>query len=337
MISTLKKFVRRKTPGAVVMMYHRIVDHRQDPWDLCVSPANFSDQLQKLSNQFDIIPMYRLAERLQLKEPLKNLLAITFDDGYMDNYQTGKPILEKYKMPATFYLTTKFKTGGKYWWDELEQLILNTPVLPEAATINLHGKVITLLLGDSKILNESVTRQNAAWRYGKPLSNSRLKLYYECWDTIKRMNIDDQKIALQEIKNWAGISVVSTPPLMSEQQIKALASSNLFEIGGHTINHPALGTLSSHQQHEEIEGCKKGLENIVPQTMMGLAYPYGHYNDQTPVLTKNCGFKYAVTTEEKMVTGRDSIYEIPRFQAKNMDGDSLMGEIKQWKKNLSNE
>lgn len=337
MISAIKKFIRRKTPGAVVMMYHRIVDHEQDPWNLCVSPANFSDQLQKLSTEFDVIPMYRLAERLQRKEPLKNLLAITFDDGYLDNYENGKPILEKYKMPATFYLTTKFNTGGKYWWDELEQLILNSPVLPNAATFNLLGKTITLLLGDSKILNESVARQNASWRYGMPLSNSRLKLYYECWDTIKRLNIEDQRLALQEIKNWAGISVVSTPPLMSEQHIRTLAVSSLFEIGGHTVNHPALGTLSSNQQHQEIEGCKKGLENTVSQTLTGLAYPYGHYNEQTPVLTKNCGFKYAVTTEEKIVTHKDSIYEIPRFQAKNMNGDSLMQEIRQWRKNLSNE
>jgi peptidoglycan/xylan/chitin deacetylase (PgdA/CDA1 family) len=337
MISTLKKLIRRKNPGAVVMMYHRIVDLEQDPWDLCVSPENFNDQLQKLSANFDIIPMYRLAERLQRKDPLKDLLAITFDDGYQDNYEIGKPILEKYKMPATFYLTTKFRTGGKYWWDELEQLILNTPVLPDAANINLHGKAITLLLGDSKILNENVAQQNSAWRYGKPLSNSRLKLYYECWDIIKRLSIEDQKLALQEIRNWVGTSVVPTPPLMTEQQIKALASSNLFEIGGHTVNHPALGMLSSHQQNLEIEGCKKELENTVSQTLTGLAYPYGHYNEQTPVLTKNSGYKYAVTTEEKMVTHKDSIYEIPRFQVKNMSGNSLLLEIKQWRKNLSNE
>lgn len=313
-------------------MYHRISDIAQDPWDLCVHPDHFADHVKKLKQNFDVIPMYRLAERLQKKDSLKNLVAITFDDGYLDNYQNAKPILERQQVPATFYLTTKFKADKKYWWDELEQIILNTPVLPETASINLPGKQITSLLGDAKRLDALIAKQNAFWRYGRPLNNSRLKLYYECWEVIKTLGIEEQQVAIRDIRTWAGVSNVPTPPLMNEQQVKEVSNSSLFEIGAHSINHPALGSLNSATQREEIAGSKKALENVVSQHLTGFAYPYGHYNEQTPVLTKNSGFSYAVTTEEKPLTPDRSVFEIPRFQVKNISGDQLLDAIRQWKK-----
>jgi peptidoglycan/xylan/chitin deacetylase (PgdA/CDA1 family) len=331
MISLIRKRADRNQK-AVVLMYHRISDIAQDPWDLCVDPENFADHLRKLKVNFDVIPMYRLAERLRNKDSLKNLVAITFDDGYYDNYQNAKPILEKHGIPATFYLTTKFKADKKYWWDELEQIILNTPVLPETASINLPGKQITSLLGDSKELDGVVKKQNSFWRYGRPLNNSRLKLYFECWEVIKTLGIEEQHVALRDIKAWAGVTHVPTPPLMNEQQVKEVSKSSLFEIGAHTINHPALGSLSSATQREEIVGSKKALENVVSQHLTGFAYPYGHYNEQTPGLTKSSGFSYAVTTEEKPLTPDRSVFEIPRFQVKNITGSQLIDAIHQWKK-----
>lgn len=331
MLSILRKLLDRDQK-AVVLMYHRVSDIAQDPWDMCVGSTNFADQIRKLKDHFDIIPMYRLAERLIKKESLKNLVAITFDDGYLDNYQNAKPILEKDRVPATFYLTTKFKNEKKYWWDELEQIILNTPVLPEAASIALPGKQITLLLGDSRELDGVVRKQNEFWRYGRTLNNSRLKLYYECWEVIKTLSIENQQLAMQTIRNWAGVTNAPTPALMNEHQVREMSDSSLFEIGAHTINHPALGSLTSNAQQEEISGSKKILENTVSQTLTGFAYPYGHYNEQTPVLTKSSGFSYAVTTEERPLTPGNSAFEIPRFQVRNVSGDQLIDSIKHWKK-----
>lgn len=88
----------------VVLMYHRIANPVNDYWQLCVSPENFEQQLQ-------VILKYR--ERV----------SITFDDGYIDNYTTAKPLLEKYKLPATFFIATGgIDSGKEFWWDELQQL-----------------------------------------------------------------------------------------------------------------------------------------------------------------------------------------------------------------------
>jgi peptidoglycan/xylan/chitin deacetylase (PgdA/CDA1 family) len=50
-------------------------------------------------------------------------VAITFDDGYTDNYQAAARILERHDTPATFFIATGFiGERREYWWDELEQI-----------------------------------------------------------------------------------------------------------------------------------------------------------------------------------------------------------------------
>ncbi|HYC27552.1 MAG TPA: polysaccharide deacetylase family protein [Chitinophagaceae bacterium] len=89
----------------VVLMYHRIARPVNDHWQLCVSPGNFEQQLQVISRH-------------------KKNIIITFDDGYIDNYTVAKPLLEKYQLPATFFIATgNIDSGKEFWWDELEQLI----------------------------------------------------------------------------------------------------------------------------------------------------------------------------------------------------------------------
>jgi peptidoglycan/xylan/chitin deacetylase (PgdA/CDA1 family) len=331
MKSFLKNIITGKN-GAVVLMYHRISEGHSDPWDLCVSADLFDEHISKLKEKYHIIPMFRLAERLSQKLTLENFISITFDDGYLDNFEQAKCILEKHNVPATFFITGKYSRAyKKFWWDELEQLILHTPTLPDSVNITLNNKTITLLLGDARELTDLVTQQNKGWRYGDAFHNSRIKLYYELWSELKTMTMEEQQTALKRIKDWAGTHIVATPPLMNEEQIRQLSASGLFEIGGHTVNHPALGTLPPAEQLKEIKSNWEELQNI-SSSVTGLAYPYGHYNEQTPSLTKSSGYKYAVTTEERKVTHKDSPFEIPRFQVKNISADELLISIDHWKR-----
>ena len=48
---------------------------------------------------------------------------LTFDDGYIDNFQVAAPILEKYNFPATFYIITdKVGTPEFMTWDQISDL-----------------------------------------------------------------------------------------------------------------------------------------------------------------------------------------------------------------------
>lgn len=332
MLSILKKLFGPAKSSAVILMYHRIAEAASDPWDLCVSPANFEAHVQAVKARYRVLHTYRISERIREDISLADVVAITFDDGYLDNFTNARPILEKYNVPATFFITAKFRSDNKFWWDELEQLILHTPKLPEAVNFQLNGRDFKLMLGDTCELDATIRQQNKSWRYGQPFPNARIKLYYELWVELKTMSMEEQRKALNQIKNWAGAGMILTPPLMNETQIKELTAKGLFEIGGHSVNHPALGVLSSADQHFEIKKSKDELENVVAQTLKGFAYPYGHYNAETPVLTKSAGFSYAVTTSETVVTRDDSLYELSRFQVKDVDAQTLIDQIESWKK-----
>ena len=96
-----------------ILLYHRIANSEDDFWNLCVSPVHFEEQIRWITEHY---PVYRFADDFgTIREPA---VVVTFDDGYRDNLEHALPILEKYNVPATFFISTG-SIGGGYWWDRL--------------------------------------------------------------------------------------------------------------------------------------------------------------------------------------------------------------------------
>lgn len=101
-------------------MYHRIATAAHDHWQLSVSPQHFEEHLQVLK-QYKIVALPELVNKVP-----RQGIAISFDDGYIDNYTTAKPLLEKYNLPATFFITNNnIESPAEFWWDELEYIFEN--------------------------------------------------------------------------------------------------------------------------------------------------------------------------------------------------------------------
>ena len=100
----------------LVLMYHRINDevgHKLT--GLTVSTNNFEKQLLYFKKHFQIL---RLEEDWTTLK--KTGIVITFDDGYADNIINALPLLEKYQIPATIFITTLNSNSKKeFWWDRL--------------------------------------------------------------------------------------------------------------------------------------------------------------------------------------------------------------------------
>lgn len=103
LVRTIDKKVRRKK--ASILMYHSIGDNSHF---FTVTPESFEWQMDYLKNHnFNIVPLDQLVEKIINKQPLQErTIAITFDDGYADNYSIVFPILKKYSIPITIFLTT---------------------------------------------------------------------------------------------------------------------------------------------------------------------------------------------------------------------------------------
>ncbi|MDO6459861.1 polysaccharide deacetylase family protein [Granulosicoccaceae sp. 1_MG-2023] len=94
-------------PGARILMYHRVAD--LPAYDqLTVSTANFERQIAWLAANREVVSLPDLLAQISEGRPAANRVVITFDDGYLDNLENALPVLEKYQVPATIYVTSEF-------------------------------------------------------------------------------------------------------------------------------------------------------------------------------------------------------------------------------------
>ena len=111
-------------PAAAVLLFHRVADVTHDIHGLAVSPAAFRSQMEQLRESWQVLPLRELAAAAANGEPPDRAVALTFDDGYLDNLETAAPILAELGLPATFFLTTETRSGcRRFWWDVLEDAL----------------------------------------------------------------------------------------------------------------------------------------------------------------------------------------------------------------------
>jgi peptidoglycan/xylan/chitin deacetylase (PgdA/CDA1 family) len=91
-----------------ILMYHSISNHPKNA--LCVAPDRFALEMKHLHDAgYHPIDFDALANGWLHKEPIPiKPILITFDDGYVDNYQAAYPVLKQYHFPATIFLITQF-------------------------------------------------------------------------------------------------------------------------------------------------------------------------------------------------------------------------------------
>ena len=98
---------------ALIICYHCVKDEANS----CLRPtkvADFEDQMQYLSREYNPVPLETVAQHIQNGTSLPpRAIAVTFDDGYRDNYENVYPIVKRYKIPATVFLTTGFVGTGE--------------------------------------------------------------------------------------------------------------------------------------------------------------------------------------------------------------------------------
>ncbi len=101
----------------VVVAFHRVSD--AIPEDALTRSSQAFDRFCRFfAAYFDVVPLAEIVSRLNSGRDLAGALAITFDDGYLDNFEVAAPILKRFDLPATFFVATRFiETTIVPWWD----------------------------------------------------------------------------------------------------------------------------------------------------------------------------------------------------------------------------
>jgi len=300
-------------------MYHQVCDRKDDPWELAVHPHHFQEQLAYLKRNFNVVPISELAEAI-CRHKLKKAIAITFDDGFKDNYANAAPLLDYHELPATFYVATSaVKQEYVYWWDALQDIIFHSEMLPLCFDMVINGASVQFTLKSDRTLNSKVVNQIRSWNYHLPIPNERVGLFMLLWHHIKPLPYDQQNRVIADIRRWADHRqfYASDCVTMSVREMQMLDQNPLFTIGAHSVHHAMLSKQDAVDQGYEIKESKRQLEQWLGKPVNGFAYPYGNYNAITQGLLMETGFSYAVSTEPKAVTADDDRYALPRIQVKN--------------------
>lgn len=109
-------FHRSLKNRALILAFHRVSDEYTD--GLTFGTRQFDVLCRFLSKNLKIVSLTEIVERVERGEDVSNLVALTFDDGYRDNFTFAAPILEKYGLPATMFVVTSFIGSSTVpWWD----------------------------------------------------------------------------------------------------------------------------------------------------------------------------------------------------------------------------
>jgi peptidoglycan/xylan/chitin deacetylase (PgdA/CDA1 family) len=280
----------RNTQRLSVLIYHRVLPQADPMRPGEPTALQFDWQMRLLREHFNPLPLVDAVERLQASALPDNAICVTFDDGYADNERYALPILQKYRIPATVFVSTGFLNGGRMWNDSVIELLRNYP-----------GQHLDL-------------RELGLENYSVESQAQRLAAVDSIIRKIKHLDPAVRAGLVAGIEKHG--SALPDDLMMTDAQIQALARGNVT-IGAHTVNHPILSSVSTQRAREEIQGSKKYLEALLQRPVEAFAYPNGRpdadYRSEHRDLVSELGFKAAVSTHWGVGTPQSDRLQLPRF------------------------
>jgi peptidoglycan/xylan/chitin deacetylase (PgdA/CDA1 family) len=260
----------RNARGARILVYHGIC--RTDPLrynTLFITRRKFEEQLRYFRKYFNIISLDQFYRGEFSSERFS--ICLTFDDGFANNFTNALPLLEKYKVPATFFVTGAREAGYDILWND---------VLSMAAR---HGPSDFSFLDDYFIRG----RERKYWSVSSGRSLQDILREKDFSDKAELVNLlgDFRHTADQEY--WL---------LLEDAQLQALAQSKWATIGAHGYYHDDLAHLDPVALKNDLCRSKQYLERVTGKEITALAFPYGSYSPTVIARAREAGYTRFLAT-----------------------------------------
>lgn len=274
-----------------ILIFHRV---RPEPDPLFPGDPDvprFREQMQWVSKWFQVLPLTEAIERFKQGTLPARAAAITFDDGYADNYTLAWPVLRDLGLTATCFVATGFLDGGRMWNDTVIEAIRTTrSVALEAPDLGLGKLPVDTLEG-----------KRAAIR--QVLGQLKYRAHHERQERATALAVDLKANLPADL-------------MMTSDQVRAMDRAGMT-IGAHTMTHPILANLSLDEARTEIVGSKRRLEALIGEDVKLFAYPNGRpgkdYTARDAELVKAAGFAAAVSTSPGAAGAGSDLFQLPRF------------------------
>jgi peptidoglycan/xylan/chitin deacetylase (PgdA/CDA1 family) len=221
-------------------------------------------------------------------------VVVTFDDGYKDNYTNAYPILKKYGLPATIFLTAdSIGTDKLPWWDKVAYIVKQTG--KEKVELESNGKIHKFVLA------------------GSGEKKKACKEIIELMKTVEDYEKDNLMKALQDYCTDVTSDDLSGQTFMLSWEEVQEMSNNGIEFGAHSCTHPILPNLQLNEMREEVIASKKKIEDKLSKTVEFFAYPNGNYNVMCREIVEESGFLGACSYQYGTNNLKIDIYTLKRI------------------------
>jgi peptidoglycan/xylan/chitin deacetylase (PgdA/CDA1 family) len=263
----------------LVLNYHRIGNRDNDLFDpgvFSATSAEFNEQISCLKRNFSLVTLEEALAFVDgtIKEKTRHCrVLITFDDGYLDNYEVAFPILRSHGVQGVFFVVTGL-VGSCYvpWWDHIAYVLKTARQhqfclrYPADLAVDVDENGMTKSLRDVLSL------------YKRPENTEPARFIQELREEAKGNELPG---TIRRFLNW--------------NEAREMTSGGMA-IGSHTHSHHVLSQLEPDQQRRELAHSRTLLREQLGVEVDTLAYPVGHvtsFSEQTQRLARDTGYRAA--------------------------------------------
>lgn len=277
--------------GSPIFMLHRVMPNPADSYDpeLAISTRTFEKFLRWLTSEYEVVTVSDL-----LREPGNgNRCAVSFDDGWRDNFDHAYPILKGLGVRCSIYLAVNFIGSTREMWQERLWRASKSSRFREATR-----HVCRRRLADYREARTFFLRQPSA--------------VAEEWTTA--------------IEKFAGLPRSSTRAFMMWEEVAQM--EDLVEFGSHTMNHVFLKNSDRATAESELEESWRVLSQRLRKAPLGVAYPWGAVTQPVSQIARDSGYQYGLTVQRGLFDWNDDRFLVPRVFVSERSLTAGTGELR---------
>ena len=261
--------------GSRILVYHGVCKNNHLKFNtLFITEKTFEAHLQFYTRHFNVVSLDDYYQQKFSTDKFN--ICLTFDDGFANNYKYVLPLLEKYQVPAAFFITGIREVGDDILWNDFltvfskygpDKLIFNG----DTYTKNRYSKYVTD--ADGIIINDKLRFTGFA---------EKVQMMKELYP------LAPFKTKLSDGDYWLQ---------MTAEQITDLAESPLATVGAHGYYHNDLAMINPEDAVRELSLTKHYLENLFNREVKSIAFPYGSYNQGVIDAAESVGYSQLLATK----------------------------------------
>lgn len=282
--------LRRQMAGKVTcLLYHRVAASDDHPWIErggvpATSPHAFQQQLRLLKRIGCRFFTFKQLVAGQFPASDQPGVVVTFDDGFADNFQVARQMLDSAGIPAVFFVASGIVAASECNWDHQICWYLSQSAARETAT-----KLVAHIVGSA------FGSRGVAWAWRHLLTPVQVHYVLE---SLRQQFGAIPKPAFRNLYcNWDDLRTAVTAG---------------HEIGSHTVNHPMRHTLTLSECEAELVGSKQCLERHLRCPVTSLSFPFNSYLFSDAEVCQQYGYTAVATVEPGRLTRKTSLLDIPR-------------------------